>query len=162
MKPEATTVTVHLTGGKEISFETGSFSCSGHAGSGSVDPAAGRNRCPRHAAPPTPIPHRGRRLLPLFVGYRRNTYAGGRFPGGFIKRAGQRTEREVLTSRQIDHGPSIRLRRGVQVQTQVIALFSLPTAKTILMFAASTRLRLHCTFPIFPSSAPSAQCAWAW
>ena len=37
----------------------------------------------------------------LTVDYREYTYAAGKFPGGFIKREGRPTEREILTSRVI-------------------------------------------------------------
>ncbi|HWC66333.1 MAG TPA: polyribonucleotide nucleotidyltransferase, partial [Thermoanaerobaculia bacterium] len=40
-------------------------------------------------------------FLPLTVDYRENTYAAGRIPGGFFKREGRPTEKEVLTSRLI-------------------------------------------------------------
>lgn len=41
-------------------------------------------------------------FLPLTVDYREYTYASGRIPGGFFKREGRPTEKEVLTSRLID------------------------------------------------------------
>src|SRR6267154_1708117 len=41
-------------------------------------------------------------FFPLTVDYREYTYAAGRYPGGFIKREGRPTEREILTSRLID------------------------------------------------------------
>ena len=43
-------------------------------------------------------------FLPLTVDYRENTYASGRIPGGFFKREGRPTEREILTCRVIDRG----------------------------------------------------------
>src|SRR5450756_1195541 len=47
-------------------------------------------------------PKEGIDFLPLTVDYRENTYAGGRIPGGFFKREGRPTEKEILTSRLID------------------------------------------------------------
>jgi polyribonucleotide nucleotidyltransferase len=47
-------------------------------------------------------PRLGIDFFPLTVDYREYTYAGGRIPGGFIKREGRMSERETLTSRQID------------------------------------------------------------
>ena len=41
-------------------------------------------------------------FLPLTVDYREYTYASGRIPGGFFKREGKPSEKEVLTSRLID------------------------------------------------------------
>lgn len=41
-------------------------------------------------------------FLPLTVDYRERTYAAGKIPGGFFKREGRPSEREILTSRLID------------------------------------------------------------
>lgn len=41
-------------------------------------------------------------FLPLTVDYREKTYAAGKIPGGFFKKEGRPTDREVLTSRLID------------------------------------------------------------
>jgi polyribonucleotide nucleotidyltransferase len=41
-------------------------------------------------------------FLPLTVDYRENTYSAGKIPGGFFKREGRPTEKEILTSRLID------------------------------------------------------------
>src|SRR5688500_11069968 len=40
-------------------------------------------------------------FMPLTVDYKEYTYAGGRIPGGFFKREGRPTEKEILTSRLI-------------------------------------------------------------
>ncbi len=47
-----------------------------------------------------PIP--GRDFFPLQVDYREKVYAAGKFPGGFIKREGRPTTKEILTSRLAD------------------------------------------------------------
>ena len=47
-------------------------------------------------------PKEGMTFFPLTVDYREHTSAAGRFPGGFFKREGRPTEKEVLTSRLID------------------------------------------------------------
>lgn len=44
----------------------------------------------------------GRDFFPLQVDYREKTYAAGKFPGGFIKREGRPTTKEILTSRLTD------------------------------------------------------------
>src|SRR3954469_5282542 len=41
-------------------------------------------------------------FFPLTVDYREKVYAAGRFPGGFIKREGRPSTKEILTSRIID------------------------------------------------------------
>ncbi|TFG39025.1 MAG: polyribonucleotide nucleotidyltransferase, partial [Candidatus Aminicenantes bacterium] len=60
-------------------------------------------------------------FLPLTVDYRENTYAGGRIPGGFFKREGRPTEREILTCRLIDRGLRPLFPNGFYRETQVIA-----------------------------------------
>ncbi len=44
----------------------------------------------------------GTDFLPLTVEYKEYQYAAGRIPGGFFKREGRPTEKEILTSRMID------------------------------------------------------------
>jgi polyribonucleotide nucleotidyltransferase len=41
-------------------------------------------------------------FLPLTVDYQERTYAAGKIPGGFFKREGRPSEKEILTSRLID------------------------------------------------------------
>ena len=45
----------------------------------------------------------GQGFFPLSVHYQEKTYAVGKIPGGFFKREGRPSEKEVLTSRLIDH-----------------------------------------------------------
>jgi polyribonucleotide nucleotidyltransferase len=61
-------------------------------------------------------------FLPLTVDYREYTYASGRIPGGFFKREGKPTEKEVLTSRLIDRPIRPLFAPGWRYETQVIAL----------------------------------------
>jgi len=49
-----------------------------------------------------PTVKEGQDFFPLTVDYRERTYAAGKIPGGFFKREGKPSEREVLTSRLID------------------------------------------------------------
>jgi len=44
----------------------------------------------------------GQDFFPLTVDYQERTYAAGKIPGGFFKREGRPTEKEILTSRLID------------------------------------------------------------
>jgi polyribonucleotide nucleotidyltransferase len=55
------------------------------------------------------------------VDYREYTYACGRIPGGFIKREGRPSEREILTSRMIDRPVRPLFAEGFKCETQVIA-----------------------------------------
>ena len=68
-----------------------------------------------------PDPREGIDFFPLTVDYREYTYAGGRIPGGFIKREGRPSEREILTSRQIDRPIRPLFPEGFRCETQVIA-----------------------------------------
>src|SRR3984885_3956385 len=117
MKPEVSSVTVDLAGGKQISFETGKLAKQAHGaavvrlGDNVVLATATANADPRE----------GIDFFPLTVDYREYTYAGGRFPGGFIKREGRMSEREVLTSRQIDRPVRPMFAEGFKCETQVIA-----------------------------------------
>jgi polyribonucleotide nucleotidyltransferase len=67
-------------------------------------------------------PREGIDFLPLTVDYREYTYASGRIPGGFFKREGKPTEKEVLTSRLIDRPIRPLFPSGWRYETQVIAL----------------------------------------
>src|SRR5688572_15569766 len=61
-------------------------------------------------------------FLPLTVDYREYTYASGRIPGGFFKREGKPSEKEVLTSRLIDRPIRPLFPEGWRHESQVIAL----------------------------------------
>ena len=69
-----------------------------------------------------PTGREGIDFLPLTVDYREYTYASGRIPGGFFKREGKPTEKEVLTSRLIDRPIRPLFPDGWNRETQVIAL----------------------------------------
>src|SRR6202521_4892827 len=117
MKPESTEVEVSLAGGKKITFETGKLAKQAH---GSAVVRLGDNVV-LATATANPDPREGIDFFPLTVDYREYTYAGGRFPGGFIKREGRMSEREVLTSRQIDRPVRPMFAEGFKCETQVIA-----------------------------------------
>jgi polyribonucleotide nucleotidyltransferase len=117
MKPEVTEVTVSLAGGKNLKFETGKLAKQAH---GSAVVSLGDNVV-LATATANADPREGIDFFPLTVDYREYTYAGGRFPGGFIKREGRMSEREVLTSRQIDRPVRPMFAKGFKCETQVIA-----------------------------------------
>ncbi|MEZ5395755.1 MAG: hypothetical protein R2724_23480 [Bryobacterales bacterium] len=66
-------------------------------------------------------PREGIDFFPLTVDYREYTYAAGRFPGGYIKREGRPSEKEVLTSRLIDRPIRPLFPDGYRNDTQVVA-----------------------------------------
>jgi polyribonucleotide nucleotidyltransferase len=67
-------------------------------------------------------PKVGASFFPLTVDYREYTYSAGRFPGGFIKREGRPSEKEILTSRLIDRPIRPLFPEGFSCETQVIGM----------------------------------------
>jgi len=116
MKQEAT---VNLVDGKSISFETGKLAKQAH---GSVVVRIGDNVVIATACANAQPRPGGGDFFPLTVDYREYTYAGGRIPGGFIKREGRPSEREILVSRQIDRPIRPLFPEAFRNETQVIAL----------------------------------------
>ncbi len=60
-------------------------------------------------------------FLPLTVDYQEKAYAAGKIPGGYFKREGRPSEKEVLTSRLIDRPIRPLFPEGYYYETQVIA-----------------------------------------
>jgi polyribonucleotide nucleotidyltransferase len=67
-------------------------------------------------------PKPGAGFFPLTVDYREYTYSAGKIPGGFIKREGRPSEKEVLTSRLIDRPVRPLFPEGFSHETQIIAM----------------------------------------
>ena len=63
-----------------------------------------------------------RDFLPLTVDYRENTYAAGKIPGGFFKREGRPSEKEILTSRLIDRPMRPLFPEGWRNETQIVSM----------------------------------------
>lgn len=63
----------------------------------------------------------GQDFFPLQVEYREKTSAAGKFPGGFIKREGRPTEKEILSARLIDRPIRPLFPDDFMNETQVIA-----------------------------------------
>ncbi|MCE7959226.1 MAG: polyribonucleotide nucleotidyltransferase, partial [Acidobacteria bacterium ACB2] len=61
-------------------------------------------------------------FLPLTVEYKEYQYAAGRIPGGFFKREGRPTEKEILTCRMIDRPFRPLFPEGFNHETQIVAL----------------------------------------
>ena len=111
-------VSVELAGGKRLVFETGRMA---KQASGAALVTTGETVV-LATADASPDPREGIDFFPLTVDYREYTYAGGRIPGGFIKREGRPSEKEVLTCRQIDRPIRPLFPDGFRNETQVIAL----------------------------------------
>src|SRR6201991_4668799 len=110
-------VIVELAGGKQIKFETGRIA---KQASGAAFTTSG-NKPVLAAAVASADPKEGIDFFPLTVEYREFTYAGGRIPGGFIKREGRPSEKEILTSRQIDRPIRPLFPEAFRNETQVVA-----------------------------------------
>lgn len=115
MKQDAT---VELAGGKRLEFETGRVA---KQASGSALVKMGDNVVLATAVA-APEPKANQDFFPMTVDYREYTYAGGRIPGGFIKREGRPSEREILTARQIDRPCRPLFPENFRNETQIIAL----------------------------------------
>jgi len=63
----------------------------------------------------------GQDFFPLTVDYQERTYAAGKIPGGFFKREGRPSEKEILTSRLIDRPIRPLFPKGFTNEVQVIA-----------------------------------------
>jgi polyribonucleotide nucleotidyltransferase len=66
-------------------------------------------------------PKAGINFFPLTVNYQEKTFAAGKIPGGFFKREGRPSEKEVLTSRLIDRPIRPLFHPSFRCETQVIA-----------------------------------------
>ncbi|MBF0344645.1 MAG: polyribonucleotide nucleotidyltransferase [Nitrospirae bacterium] len=62
----------------------------------------------------------GKDFFPLTVDYQEKAYAAGKIPGGFLKREGRPTEKEILTSRLIDRPIRPLFPKGFYAETQGI------------------------------------------
>ena len=128
-------------GGKLISIETGRLA---KQASGAVVVRVGDTMTlvATVAAPG----REGLDFFPLTVDYREKVYAAGKFPGGFIKREGRPTTKEILTSRLIDR--PIRplfpesYRDEVQIQAGPISADRQNDADVLSMIGASASLIL--------------------
>jgi polyribonucleotide nucleotidyltransferase len=109
-------VTVQLAGGKQITFETGRLA---KQAPGAALVSSGDNVILSTAV--SADPKEGIDFFPLTVEYREFTYAGGRIPGGFIKREGRPSEKEILTARQIDRPIRPLFPETFRNETQVVA-----------------------------------------
>ena len=97
-------------------------------------------------------------IVPLTVDYREKTYAAGKIPGGFFKREGRPTEKEILTARLIDrpirplfpHG----FRHELQIMASVLSSDGEYDPDVLAVLGASAALQLSSLpFPQHPIAA---------
>ncbi len=109
------TVTIEIRG-KELSFKTGKMA---RQADGSVVAQYG-DTVVLATAVSSKTPREGIDFFPLTIDYLEKTYAAGKIPGGFFKREGRPTEKEVLTSRLIDRPCRPLFPKGYSCETQGI------------------------------------------
>jgi polyribonucleotide nucleotidyltransferase len=103
-------------GGREVRLETGEIA---RQASGAVMASMGDTVvlatvvAAKEAKP-------GQDWFPLTVDYQERTYAAGRIPGGFFKREGRPSEKEILTSRLIDRPIRPLFPEGFNNEIQII------------------------------------------
>ena len=140
--PPRRPVSVERTiGGKVVSIETGKLA---KQAGGAVVVRVGDTMT--LVATVTGPGREGLDFFPLTVDYREKVYAAGKFPGGFIKREGRPTTKEILTSRLIDRPirplfPS-SFRDEVQIQAGPISADRINDADVLSIFGASASLLL--------------------
>jgi polyribonucleotide nucleotidyltransferase len=104
-------------GGRTLTFETGKIARQAH---GAVVATYGDTVLLATACMDTRATEKD--FLPLTVDYRENTYSAGKIPGGFFKREGRPSEREILTSRLIDRPLRPLFPEGWSTETQIVAM----------------------------------------
>lgn len=66
-------------------------------------------------------PRENATFLPLLVEYREKSYAAGKIPGGFFKREGRPSEKEILSARLIDRPVRSLFPKGFSHEVQIVA-----------------------------------------
>src|SRR5262245_52502674 len=127
--------------GKKIVLETGHIARLAH---GSVLVTCGETQC--FAAADMAGEMEDGDFFPLTVDYREKTDSAGKIPGGFFKREGRPTTKEILTMRLIDR--SIRplfpegMKREIQVTTRVFGYDGETPADILSMIAAFAAIHI--------------------
>ena len=129
-------------GGKKIKIETGLLAKQAH---GSVTVQLGETIV-FSAVTCTKTPREGIDFFPLQVEYREKFYAAGRFPGGYFKREGRPTEKEILVARATDRPLRSLFPEGyyneVQINCSLFCADGENESDVLIINAASTALML--------------------
>ncbi len=141
-------------GGKLLSIETGKIAKQAH---GAVVVRYG-DTVVLVSAVTAPCQRAGIDFFPLSVDYREKTSAAGKFPGGFIKREGRPTTKEILTARQIDRPIRPLFPEGylqeVQIMVSVFSFDGENDPDVLAMIGASAAL----TISKIPFLGPTGAC----
>ncbi len=129
-------------GGRKLTFETGKMARQAH---GAVVARYGDTVVLATACMDNKATEKD--FLPLTVDYREYTYSAGKIPGGFFKREGRPSEREILTSRLTDRPLRPLFPEGWATETQIVAMVLSADSENdpdvIAVTAASAALRLR-------------------
>ncbi len=140
--PEAVTQEIEYAPGKSIQLETGRLA---KQAGGSVVARMGDTMVLCTATVSGSV-REGQSFFPLTVDYREKYSAGGKIPGGFIKREGRPTDKEILSSRLIDRAIRPLFPEGffneVQIILYVISADDRYDADTLAGVGASAALML--------------------
>jgi polyribonucleotide nucleotidyltransferase len=104
-------------GGRKLSFETGKMARQAH---GAIVARYGDTVVLATACMDNNASEKD--FLPLTVDYREYTYSAGKIPGGFFKREGRPSEREILVSRLTDRPLRPLFPEGWATETQIVAM----------------------------------------
>jgi polyribonucleotide nucleotidyltransferase len=104
-------------GGRKLTFETGKMARQAH---GAVVARYGDTVVLSTACMDSKATDKD--FLPLTVDYREYTYSAGKIPGGFFKREGRPSEREILTSRLTDRPLRPLFPEGYSTETQIVSM----------------------------------------
>ena len=110
-------VTAHV-GGQDIIIETGKMA---RLADGAVTVRLGDTIMIVTAVSATKVKE-GQDWFPLSVEYKEKASAAGKFPGGYFKREGRPTEKEILTCRMTDRPLRPLFPKGYLFDTQIVAL----------------------------------------
>lgn len=102
-------------GGKELTLETGKLA---KQANGAVLVTYGDNVV-LSTVVAKEEPNEGQDFFPLSVDYREKSAAGGKIPGGFFKREGRPSEKEILSARLIDRPIRPMFTEGYFCETQI-------------------------------------------
>ncbi|HEY5565244.1 MAG TPA: polyribonucleotide nucleotidyltransferase [Rhodothermia bacterium] len=109
------TTSVEIGEGKTITLETGRLA---KQADGAVVARLGDTMV--LAAAVVDVPRAGIDFFPLTVEYREKFFAGGKIPGGFIKREGRPSDKEILSARLIDRCIRPLFPDGFRNEVQII------------------------------------------
>jgi polyribonucleotide nucleotidyltransferase len=116
MTIEPTRVERELTGGLVLALETGQVARQAH---GAVIASLGGTKC--FAAVSVGAAREDQDFFPLTVDYREKTEAAGKIPGGFFKREGRPTTKEILSMRLTDRAIRPLFPDGFKNEVQVMS-----------------------------------------